>query len=139
MGGINRVKWPVQQEGQAHRVCPTTRTVTARSHAAAVTYPRTLQRRSIMAAANESGAAADSNQPSACVIFLHGSGGCGEEWAEAMAGVQQQLPWVEFIFPTARARPYTLFGGEIANVWFDRNELGLVSAPPFRPLRRCHC
>ncbi len=65
-------------------------------------------------------------RPTACVIFMHGSGGCGEEYAELFdASVRALLPHCLWLFPSATPRPYTLFGGEELAVWFDRNSLGL--------------
>ena len=64
-------------------------------------------------------------KPSACVIFLHGTGGNGDEFNQLFAPVRRALPWVEFVCPTAAERAYTLFGGERLAVWFDRGVLGL--------------
>ena len=68
--------------------------------------------------------------PRAAVIFLHGSGDDG-------AGLQGHLRrmrggrflremeglGVRLLFPSATPRPYTLAGGQVMSVWFDRYDL----------------
>lgn len=67
------------------------------------------------------------------LIFLHGSGSSGREirsYLEALPvpkldyktfrQVMDTLD-IDIYTPTAESRPYTPFGGEEANVWFDRS------------------
>ena len=72
-------------------------------------------------------ATARAPKPTACVIWLHGTGGCGAEFDELFAFAQRRhpTPWIRFVCPTASDKPYTLFGGESLAVWFDRDVLGL--------------
>eukprot|EP00128_Syssomonas_multiformis_P008715 Colp12_sorted_trinity150504_noHs@19246 len=66
----------------------------------------------------------------ALVVFLHGSGDTGRgvrEWARSVLGRKflDPYPHIDVVYPTARAKPYTLNGGMKSNVWFDRTELSL--------------
>ena len=73
--------------------------------------------------------------PRAAVIFLHGSGDDGAGLRSALRFVwggrflrRMEARGVRLVFPTARPRPYTLAGGRVASVWFDRRDL-----PPTAP------
>jgi predicted esterase len=59
------------------------------------------------------------------VIFLHGSGGGHEELANDLEEFipSQFLSLTKFIFPEAKSRRYTLFGGESLPIWFDRTSV----------------
>jgi len=70
--------------------------------------------------------AANRSPATACVVFLHGSGGDGLEFAELFdRSVRAALPHVSWLFPSAAPRPYSLFGGVELPVWFDRDSLEL--------------
>lgn len=66
------------------------------------------------------------------VIFLHGSGDTGPGFESSL----RQTPLLRNLsdagvrveFPSAVPRPYTLFGGRTASVWFDR--LGMDPSSP---------
>jgi len=69
-------------------------------------------------------------QPSAALIFLHGSGDCGQgvaEWLEGMSNgaFQQRLhaSGIRVLYPDAPVIPYTLNGGYPQAVWFDRTAM----------------
>ena len=55
----------------------------------------------------------------ATVIILHGLGDTAHGWADFAPMLQQQLPYVKFVFPTAPTRPITLNGGMRMTGWFD--------------------
>jgi phospholipase/carboxylesterase len=68
------------------------------------------------------------------IVFLHGSGDTGEgfcEWLEETWESDSFLSNLEklnisYRFPSASAKPYTLAGGSLSNVWHDRRELALT-------------
>ena len=68
-----------------------------------------------------------SGHVSKLVIFLHGSGDTGpgvSNWLHSLgAKSEADSNDITVVFPTAPARPYTMFGGDNANVWHDRNIL----------------
>ena len=58
------------------------------------------------------------------VIFLHGVGGCGEEWKDRLAGI---LPTGTRIHtPTAPTAQVTLFGNKHCNSWYSWRGIGLT-------------
>jgi predicted esterase len=59
------------------------------------------------------------------VIFLHGSGGGHDDLARDLEDILSPdfLFKTQFIFPLAKERRYTLFGGEPLPVWFDRTSV----------------
>ncbi|XP_071963766.1 lysophospholipase-like protein 1 [Antedon mediterranea] len=60
------------------------------------------------------------------VILLHGSGDNGSNfhsWIRDTLGEELSFPHLQVIYPTAPSRPYTLSGGMLSNVWFDRYAL----------------
>jgi predicted esterase len=59
------------------------------------------------------------------VIFLHGSGGGHGELAYDFEQMINDEFFVntKFIFPAAKSRRYTMFGGENLPVWFDRTSI----------------
>ncbi|CAJ1338518.1 unnamed protein product [Effrenium voratum] len=59
----------------------------------------------------------------ATVIWLHGLGDTGEGWADVGPQLQQRLPSVRFLFPTAAEQPVTVNGGMWMPSWFDINSL----------------
>ncbi|KAJ2954310.1 hypothetical protein O0L34_g2562 [Tuta absoluta] len=66
----------------------------------------------------------------ATVIFFHGSGGNGAdmmEWVRLFVK-NFSFPHIKVLYPTAPLQPYTPAGGQMSNVWFDRNDIS-----PFRP------
>ena len=62
------------------------------------------------------------------LLFLHGSGDTGPgvaEWLDSL-GLRSRLePSTAVIFPSARPRPYSMYGGEVSSVWHDRRELNI--------------
>ena len=75
-------------------------------------------RRSLVMAANLATTAAV--RPT--VIFLHGSGDTGrgvEGWLRSLAP-PDALAAFDWEFPTAEPIPYTLAGGQVSSVWYDR-------------------
>lgn len=66
----------------------------------------------------------------ASVIFMHGSGGTGDDLRSTFkmllrASGDMAFSHIRVTYPTAPVRPYSLAGGEPWNVWFDRKSLGL--------------
>ncbi|MEW5303355.1 MAG: hypothetical protein WDW38_001681 [Sanguina aurantia] len=53
------------------------------------------------------------------VIMLHGLGDSGEGWRDVGPQLQQQLPGIKFVFPTAPERAVTLNNGYRMNAWYD--------------------
>ena len=58
------------------------------------------------------------------IVFCHGSGDTGDgakSWIQSLmfASAYKQFDW---IFPTATPIPYTLNGGMVSSVWYDRVE-----------------
>lgn len=45
------------------------------------------------------------------------------EWVQMLSGGNFTFPHLRVLFPTAPVRRYTPFGGELANVWFDREDV----------------
>ena len=54
---------------------------------------------------------------SATVIWLHGLGGKGSEWAELPEVLH--MPWVKFVFPASQPMPLDLWDGQEQSAWFD--------------------
>lgn len=71
------------------------------------------------------------NKFTAGIVFLHGSGDTGQGFHSWISDTHktffQELADKGFLFafPSATPRKYSLFGGEVANVWHDRTELAL--------------
>eukprot|EP00933_Yihiella_yeosuensis_P027939 TRINITY_DN2174_c2_g3_i2.p1 TRINITY_DN2174_c2_g3~~TRINITY_DN2174_c2_g3_i2.p1 ORF type:complete len:321 (-),score=67.00 TRINITY_DN2174_c2_g3_i2:288-1250(-) len=63
------------------------------------------------------------SQHDATVIWLHGLGDTGEGWSDVAPQLQQLLPSVRFLFPTASAEPVTVNMGMRMPSWFDINSL----------------
>ncbi|XP_004700207.1 lysophospholipase-like protein 1 [Echinops telfairi] len=60
---------------------------------------------------------------SASLIFLHGSGDCGQglrKWIKQVLAQDLTFQHIKIIYPTAPSRPYTPLKGGLSNVWFDR-------------------
>ena len=55
----------------------------------------------------------------AAVVFLHGLGDTSAGWAQTLSLVQQQMPHVCFVLPTADERRVTLNGGRFTRAWYD--------------------
>ncbi|CBN76593.1 GI23857 [Ectocarpus siliculosus] len=70
-------------------------------------------------------------RPRGAVIFLHGSGDTGggvRDWLSSASGGKfdraiAELGLGEVVYPTAPERRYTLAGGAVSTVWFDRERL----------------
>jgi predicted esterase len=67
------------------------------------------------------------------IVFLHGSGDSGSGFRMWIAGTHRTFfdslsnkGVAQFSFPSAPERRYSLFGGEMANVWHDRKDLALT-------------
>ncbi|BFZ06965.1 hypothetical protein BsWGS_10004 [Bradybaena similaris] len=59
-------------------------------------------------------------------IFMHGSGATGHDLHDDIKeGLRYDFnfPHIKVIYPTAPLQPYTLLGGALSNVWFDRTGL----------------
>ncbi|XP_037828557.1 lysophospholipase-like protein 1 [Lucilia sericata] len=75
-----------------------------------------------------------SGSHNASVIFLHGSGDTGRnliEWVRFLLGRDMEFPHIKVIYPTAPFKPYTPLGGQMSNVWFDRQTIS-IEAPENR-------
>ena len=62
------------------------------------------------------------------VIFLHGSGDSGRgvsDWLDSLAVRARLKTNTAIFFPSARPRPYSMYGGEVASVWHDRRDLNI--------------
>ena len=62
------------------------------------------------------------------IIFLHGSGDSGRgvsDWLDSLTVRPRLETNTAVIFPSARPRPYSMYGGEVSSVWHDRRELNL--------------
>ena len=60
------------------------------------------------------------------IVFLHGSGDSGKgvsQWLESLNAKSSLKERTAVLFPSARARPYSMYGGERSRVWHDRREL----------------
>ena len=62
------------------------------------------------------------------VVFLHGSGDSGPglaDWLDSL-GLRSRLETnTAVLFPSARPRPYSMYGGEVSSVWHDRRDLDI--------------
>ena len=61
-------------------------------------------------------------EPIGSVIWLHGLGASGDDFAPVVP--HMQLPDVRFVFPHAPVRPITIFEGEAVRAWYDITTLG---------------
>ena len=61
-------------------------------------------------------------EPIGTVIWLHGLGASGDDFAPVVP--HMQLPDVRFVFPHASVRPITIFDGEEVRAWYDITTLG---------------
>ncbi|CAM9167017.1 unnamed protein product [Chrysoparadoxa australica] len=71
--------------------------------------------------------------PDKAVIFLHGSGDTGpgvRQWVRQASENRfaKALGNTLLVYPTASARPYSLSGGALSNVWHDRAQLSESAA-----------
>lgn len=57
------------------------------------------------------------------MIWLHGLGDTGLGWSDVGPQLQQLMPTVRFLFPTAQTQPVTVNGGMWCTSWFDINSL----------------
>ncbi|CAB3225410.1 unnamed protein product [Arctia plantaginis] len=63
----------------------------------------------------------------ATVIYCHGSGSSGDDmkqWALIMLKTFS-FPHIKILYPTAPLQPYTPAGGQLSNVWFDRESISI--------------
>ena len=60
--------------------------------------------------------------PIGTVIWLHGLGASGDDFAPVVP--HMQLPDVRFVFPHAPVRPITIFEGDAVRAWYDITTLG---------------
>ena len=65
------------------------------------------------------------NQATGSIIWLHGLGASGDDFAPVVP--HMQLPDIRFIFPHAPIRPVTVNGGVEMPAWFDI--LSLMDSP----------
>eukprot|EP00438_Fugacium_kawagutii_P034686 Skav231157 [mRNA] locus=scaffold3252:57311:57854:- [translate_table: standard] len=63
-------------------------------------------------------------QPSSCVILLHGLGDTAEGWLSAAHFLAQGLPQTRFLLPTAPVQAVSLNGGMAMHSWYDIRGLG---------------
>ncbi|XP_061389858.1 lysophospholipase-like protein 1 [Musca vetustissima] len=71
---------------------------------------------------------------SATVIFLHGSGDNGTnlmDWIRILLRRNLEFDHIKLVYPTAPLQPYTPNGGQMSNVWFDRDSIS-IAAPENR-------
>lgn len=61
-------------------------------------------------------------EPIGTVIWLHGLGASGNDFAPVVP--HMQLPDVRFVFPHAPVRPITIFEGDAVRAWYDITTLG---------------
>lgn len=66
-----------------------------------------------------------SDSVTASIIWLHGLGADGHDFADAIEALQ--LPNVRFILPHAPHRPVTISGGYVMRAWYDLFGLGIDS------------
>ena len=67
-------------------------------------------------------------RPERAILFLHGSGDTGRgvsAWLDSLALRAKLETNTAIIFPSARPRPYSMYGGEVSSVWHDRRELNI--------------
>ena len=67
----------------------------------------------------------EGTEPIGSVIWLHGLGASGDDFAPVVP--HMQLPDVRFVFPHAPIRPVTIFEGEAVRAWYDITTLGQSS------------
>ena len=70
-------------------------------------------------------ATSSNNKP--LIIFCHGSGDTGngvKSWIESLIPSQEIYNQYDWIYPNAKPIPYTLNGGMITSVWYDRSSQG---------------
>lgn len=58
-----------------------------------------------------------STRTNATVIMLHGLGDTGNGWADVPRVLD--MPWIKWVFPTAKTRPVTINMGAPMPAWFD--------------------
>jgi len=62
------------------------------------------------------------------IVFLHGSGDTGPglaDWLDSLNVRASLDDKTVLMFPSALARPYSMYGGESSTVWHDRKELSI--------------
>ncbi|KAJ5067007.1 acyl protein thioesterase family [Anaeramoeba ignava] len=57
------------------------------------------------------------------MIFLHGLGDVGQSWAPLAYFIQEKIPSMKFIFPTAETRAVTINSGMKMPAWYDLDSL----------------
>eukprot|EP00894_Picocystis_sp_ML_P001848 jgi/Pico_ML_1/52365/g3077.t1 len=68
-----------------------------------------------------------STKAKATVIMLHGLGDTGNGWADVPRVLD--MPWIKWVFPTAKTRPVTINMGAQMPAWFDVS-MGTLSLEP---------
>lgn len=48
------------------------------------------------------------------------------EWIRFLLGREMEFPHIKVIYPTAPFKPYTPLGGQMSNVWFDRESISMT-------------
>ncbi|MDO9166822.1 MAG: carboxylesterase, partial [Rhodoferax sp.] len=67
-------------------------------------------------------------QPTAAVIWLHGLGADGNDFAALVPELDlRHCPPIRFVFPHAPSLPVTLNGGYIMPAWYDILGVDLIS------------
>ena len=65
------------------------------------------------------------DQPTAAVIWLHGLGADGKDFASLLPQLDLSgCPGIRFIFPSAPSMPVTVNGGYVMPAWYDILGLG---------------
>jgi len=74
--------------------------------------------------------------PNACIIWLHGLGGNGQQVAPVipLLNLPKELK-IKFVFPNAPTRRVTLNGGIEMTAWFDVRFLNRVNRPDLKGLK----
>lgn len=49
------------------------------------------------------------------------------EWVRFLLGRDMEFPHIKVIYPTAPFKPYTPLGGQMSNVWFDRQSISITA------------
>jgi len=73
--------------------------------------------------------------PQAAVIWLHGLGADGHDFAPLFRSAEQRLAEVKVLLPHAPERPVTVNGGMPMRAWYDIRSPELSSAPDLEGIR----
>ncbi|XP_076234396.1 lysophospholipase-like protein 1 [Calliopsis andreniformis] len=64
----------------------------------------------------------------ATLFFFHGSGSNAEdmkEWVDILHREELKFPHIKIMYPSAPLQPYTVYGGMLSNVWFNRKMISI--------------